>query len=116
MAFVCRPHGCASTYSTRQDDDWLFWPLGGTTHATKKNMGASHILACALHVPTTFLSLFNLIYEIIEAVITLHDNDKKKHNKTSKKPLNLSYRFFASKDTLVITMCSKNKKYPCSNN
>jgi hypothetical protein len=93
MAFVCRPHGCASTYSTRQDDDWLFWPLGGTTHATKKNMGFSHILACALHVPTTFLSLFNLIYEITEAVITLHDNNKKNIIKRAKNLLILAIDF-----------------------
>jgi hypothetical protein len=50
-------------------------------------MSASHTLACALHMPTTFLSLFNLIYEITEEVLTPHDIYKKKHNKTTKKSL-----------------------------
>ena len=39
-----------------------------------------------------------------------HNINQKKHNKKITKPFNHCYRFFYSKDTLVITLCQKEEK------
>jgi hypothetical protein len=81
--------------------------LGGVARTTQERCSAPDTQTLALHVLTTFISLFLLFYLLKDP--TLYDINKENHNKNTKQPLDLSYMCFVSNNILLITRAKKNK-------
>jgi len=79
--------------------------LGDFTHVVQKAWTPF------THASNFFLLRKKLIYANTKVSLTPHNINKKKHDKKTKKTVNLSYKLFDSDDTLVTTLCQEEKKY-----